>query len=144
MRKVNKYKNMSVHRSAARNEERPSSRIRTVYQPLVTQPVAKKTLCSSIGSHTISFVRACEQTFRTIVLDALEALESKKDGCLLGKPTGRRPVLPRPAPLPRRAPPRPDPPVVYQVWNREFYQTVFLSDGSDDRERWVLRSRTLQ
>ena len=36
----------------------------------------------------------------------------KRDGCLLGEPTRRRPVLPGPAPPPRRAPPRPDPPVV--------------------------------
>ena len=33
--------------------------------------------------------------------DALEVLEGKRNGCLLGEPTRRRPVLPGPA-LPRR------------------------------------------
>ena len=36
----------------------------------------------------------------TVVFDALETLEGKRDGCLLGEPTCRRPVLPGPA-LPR-------------------------------------------
>ena len=37
----------------------------------------------------------------------------KRDGYLLGEPSAFHPALPRPAPLLRRAPPRPDPPVVY-------------------------------
>ena len=41
-------------------------------------------------------VRACEETFRTIVFDALGG---KRDECVLGEPTRRRPVLPGPAPL---------------------------------------------
>ena len=46
---------------------------------------------------------------RTVVYDALEG---NRNGCLLGKPTPRHPVLPRTAPRLRRALPRPDPPVV--------------------------------
>ena len=62
--------------------------------------------------HRISFVRASDEAFKTVVLDVLDG---KRDGRLLGEPTRRRPVLPRPA-LPRRptyrAPPCPNPPVV--------------------------------
>ena len=49
-----------------------------------------------------------DRSFRTCVFDALGG---KRDGCLLGEPTRRRPVLPGPA-RPRRAPPRPDTPAV--------------------------------
>ena len=50
------------------------------------------------GLHKASFVRVSEESFRTVVFDALEALEGKGDGCLLGEPARRRPVLPGPAP----------------------------------------------
>ena len=61
-----------------------------------------------MGLHRISFVRASEETFRTAIFDALEG---KRDGCLLGEQTRRRPVLPRPAQprlaaTPCAAPPR--------------------------------------
>ena len=72
--------------------------------------------CSSAGLHRISFVRASENSFRTVVDDAPEG---NRDGCLLGEPTRRRPVLPRTAPPLRRAPPRP---------------VVFLGFGFD---RWT-------
>ena len=48
--------------------------------------------------HRISFVRDPEETFKTIVFDALG---DKRDGCVLGEPTHRHPILPDPAP-PRR------------------------------------------
>ena len=44
------------------------------------------------------------------------ALEGARDGCFLGEPFRRRPILPSPAPPPRRAPPRPDPPVVCSLF----------------------------
>ena len=61
------------------------------------------------GLHRISFVRASGESFNTVVFDCLEG---KGVGCFLGEPTRRRPVLPRPALPPRRAPRRLDQPVV--------------------------------
>ena len=49
----------SVHWSAARNEERSSSRGSTA---------GRKQICSPIGLHRISLVRASEETFRTVVV----------------------------------------------------------------------------
>ena len=72
-------------------------------------PRVNHSLCSSIGLHRISLVRASGETFGTCVFDALQGT---RDGCLLGEQFCRRPVLPGPAPPPRRAPPRPWPPVV--------------------------------
>ena len=63
-------------------------------------PRLNQTFCSSTDLHRISFVHASEETFRTVVFDALEG---KRVGRLLGEPTRRRPVLPRPVP-PRPAP----------------------------------------
>ena len=36
------------------------------------QPLVNRTFCSSTGLHRISFVRACEETFRTFVYGTLE------------------------------------------------------------------------
>ena len=47
-------------------------------------------LCSSMGSHGNSFVRASEEAFRPGVL---ESLGGKRVGCLVGEPTRRGPVL---------------------------------------------------
>ena len=55
------------------------------------QPLVIRTLCSLSGLNRVSLVRAVEQTFRTVVFDALGG---KKVGYLLGRPTRRRPVLP--------------------------------------------------
>ena len=76
-------------------------------------------LCSSIGLHWISFVRVSEESFRTVVFDALGG---KRVGCSLGEPTRRRPVLPgpvRPAAPPCAAPPQP----------RQWYVRVLGSTG---------------
>ena len=62
----------------------------------------------AFGLHRISLVRASEETFRRLVL---EALEGTRDACLLGEQFCWHPILPDPAPPPRRAP-RPDPLVV--------------------------------
>ena len=60
------------------------------------------------GLHKILVVSASGETFRRLVFDALGGT---RDACLLGELFCRRPVLPGPAPPPRRAP-RLDPPVV--------------------------------
>ena len=62
----------------------------------------------AFGLHRISPVRASGDTFRRREFDALEGT---RDPCLLGEQFCWHPVLPDPAPPPRRAP-RPDPPVV--------------------------------
>ena len=72
------------------------------------KPIINRSLCSSIGLHRISLVRASGESFRRRVFDALEGT---RGAYLLGELFCRRPVLPSPAPPPRRAP-RPDPPVV--------------------------------
>ena len=36
------------------------------------QPLVNRTFCSFTGLHRISFVRACEETFRTVFYSALE------------------------------------------------------------------------
>ena len=59
------------------------------------QPVVNCSLCSFIGLHRISLVRACGETFRRRVFDALGGT---RDACLLGKLFCRRPILPGPAP----------------------------------------------
>ena len=71
------------------------------------------------GLKGISFVRASEESFRTVVLDALEG---KRDACFLGEPTHRHPVLPRPARLRRPAVRRPAP-------TRPWYVLVLDSTG---------------
>ena len=80
------------------------SRLSTVCQLQVN-----RTFYSSSGFCENSFGRASGGTFSRIVYDAPEG---KRNGCFLGKPTRRPPVLPRTAPPLRRAPPRPDPPVL--------------------------------
>ena len=98
-----------------RAAERPSSRGQAGHKPLVN-----RALCSSIGLHRNSLVRASEVMSRTIVFDALEALESKRDGYSLGEPT--RGVPPCPAPLRAAAPPCAAPPRpargISGVWTR--------------------------
>ena len=89
-----------------------------------------------IGLHRISFVRASENMFRTIVYDALGC---KRDGCVLGEPTLRHPVLPGPA-LPRRpalCPPRTTPPVVCPGigFNKILPGQLSVSTSVSNRER---------
>ena len=69
-------------------------------------PQANRSLCSPIGLNWISLVRASGGAFGACVFDALGGT---RDSFLLGEPFCRRPVLPGPAPPPRRAPPRRDP-----------------------------------
>ena len=86
----------------------------------VVPRINRVSLSSSIGLHGISCVRASEETFRTVAFDALVR---KEDGCFLGGPSRRRPVLPFPAP-PRRTAvrrPSPDPPVVCPGFGLDKY-----------------------
>ena len=78
----------------------------TAGQPVIVYP--------AFGLNGISIVRASEGSFRTAVYDALGTLGGKGDGCLLGKPTRRRPVLPGPAPHRRPAVHHPAP---TRPWN---------------------------
>ena len=54
----------------------------------------------------------------TFVFDSLDILVTKKDGCLLGEPSRRNPVLPGPAPPRRPAGHRPAP-------TRPWYAQIF-------------------
>ena len=54
------------------------------------KPVVNRGFCSSTGLHRIFFVRACEESFRTVVYDTLEGWG---DGWLLGHPIRRRSVM---------------------------------------------------
>ena len=92
------------------NQERRTAVVPLI-NPLSTadRPLVKRGFGSSTALHRISLVRASGEMFKTCVFDALEGT---RDSCLLGEPFCRRRVLPGPAPPPRRAPPRPDPPVV--------------------------------
>ena len=64
------------------------------------KPRVNRTFCSSTGLHRISFVRACEETFRTVFYSALEG---QRGGWLPRPPKCRHLVLPSVAP-PRRPP----------------------------------------
>ena len=65
------------------------------------EPIVNRGLCSSIGLHGISLLRASEETFRRHLCDALEGT---REACLLDKQFSEQSVLPDPASLPRRAP----------------------------------------
>ena len=63
--------------------------------------------CSPIDLHSVSLVRAPEESFK---IDTIDAMEIPSVGTLLGRPFRRRPFLPRPAPFAAllcAAPPRP-------------------------------------
>ena len=60
--------------------------------------MVNRTFCSSSGLHRISFVRVCEETFRTVVYSAPEG---QRDCRLSRRPKCRHLVLPSVAP-PRR------------------------------------------
>ena len=75
--------------------------------------------CSFIGLHRLSVVRASRDTPRRVVFDRLKGT---RDGCLLGEPTRRRPVLPV------SAPPR-HPAVRRPVPTRSWYVRVLDSTG---------------
>ena len=96
---------------------------RALFVPLINwlsaagKTLVERGLGSSTALHRISLVRAAGKTFRTCVFDAFE---DTTDGCLLGKPFCRSPVLPGPAPSTRRAPPRPRPAGgMFVFWTRQ-------------------------
>ena len=73
----------------------------------------------------------------------LDRLEGKRDGCLLGEPTRRRPVLPVPAP-PRRGAvrrPVPDPPVVCPGFGFDRSNKLIIKMiNMDKRRRFTVQS----
>ena len=75
--------------------------------------LVNRSLCSFVGLHRVSFVRASEVMFGTVLFDALDG---KRDGFFwANRPVGV-PACPAPPCCtlpPRRPPSRPDPPVVY-------------------------------
>ena len=79
MKRVYRDKNASVHWPAARNEKRPSS-----HRYIADKPRVNRSLRSSVGLRMLSFIRASEETFGTIVSDVLGR---KKAGSVLGEPT---------------------------------------------------------
>ena len=84
------------------------------------KPWVNRGFCSSIGLHRVGFVRASRDTPRRVIFDRLGGA---RDGCLLGEPTRRRPVLPVPAPLRRPAVRRPpDPPVICPGFGLDKFQ----------------------
>ena len=91
--------------------------------------------CSSIGLHRISLVRASGETFRRRVFDALEGT---REACPLGEQFCWHPVLPDPAPPPRRAP-RPDPPVVCPGFGFDKFAAKIRSHAEVDYA--VIRDR---
>ena len=74
-------------------------------------PRLNRGFCSSVGFKYEVDCRASEESFRTVFSIRWGAREW---GCPLAGSSQRRPVLPQPRPVPplRRAPPRPDRPVV--------------------------------
>ena len=90
---------------------------------LADKLIVNRTFGFSIGLHMISFVRAFEESFRTVVFDALGG---KRLGRLLGKRTRRGLVLPRP--VPGHSPPRLDPLVVCPgFWFDKLCHVVVMS-----------------
>ena len=90
-------------RQAPSTSQRPGTK--SLFRP-TDKPCVNRPLCSPIGLHMVSLVRASGGSFRTVVYDALGW---GRVGCLLGEPIRRRPVLPGPAPPRRPAVRRPDP-----------------------------------
>ena len=107
MKRAYRGKRAAAHWSAARNEERFSSRDKAANQPL-TNRLSTGDFVPAFGLYRISLVRASGETFRRLVFDASGGT---RDACLLGDLFCRRPVLAGPAPPPCRAL-RLDPPVV--------------------------------
>ena len=60
------------------------------------QPLVNRTFCSSTGLHRISFVRACEETFRTVVYGTLGARGTVAFGADRNVGTLVCPASPRP------------------------------------------------
>ena len=88
------------------------------------KPRVKRGLCSSTGLHRISFVRGCEETFRTVVYDTMGGWQDRR---LLGRSNRRHAVLPGPAPPRRPAMRRADPPEVCPGFGLDRFLQMFAS-----------------
>ena len=96
----NKQRRYSSLQPKTKSDRRPA------YKPLLNRASTACFVLPAVYIRRLSFVRACEETFWTVVFDALGG---KRDGRALGKPTRRRPVLPGPAPPRRPTSRRPEP-----------------------------------
>ena len=86
------------------NDRTPADKPRINRLLTANTQVANRGVCSSISLHRISFVRASEESSRTVVFDPLDG----KKVVSPGEQTRRRPNPPRPA-SPRLASSRPVP-----------------------------------
>ena len=95
---------MTIRRRSNGQQPGTKSGRRPGNKPLV------RSLCSSIACYMISFVRASEESFRTVVCHALKFLEGKRNGCFWTNknfcvpfclaplhPDARHPAMRRPA-----------------------------------------------
>ena len=108
--------------------------------PTADKPRVNRGFCSSTGLHRISFVRACEETFRTVVYSALEG---QRGGWLPRPPKCRHLVLPSVAP-PRRPPcavPTRPARCVSGFWTRQVDST---GKNADSVTRGVRSERVLE
>ena len=111
-------KNIPGHALHEKGLQGPNKRRYTGQQPGTKsafrpgdEPVVNRGFCSSVG---FKYELDCS-CFRKDVQDSVrDLLGGKREGLFLGRidPTASRPTQPRSAPPPRRAPPRPDRPVV--------------------------------
>ena len=119
------------------------NRLSTAGQPRVNhESTAGQPLISFLHRFTWDFVRSC---FRRAVQDSVfDSLEGKKEGRFLAGSTRRRPVLPRLAPPspPRRAPPRPDWPVVCSGFGFDRYLYALLRTCTELRTTAMRRTTT--
>ena len=83
-------------RRAPTDPTRPSC-VRVLDSTGACQLVVNRSLCSSVGLHKVSHVRASEESFRRFVFGTLGGT---RDGRLLGQPFCRRSALPRRVPRP--------------------------------------------
>ena len=109
------------------------------------EPVVNRRFCSPIGLHRISLVRASGETFRRRFFDALEG--ARKD-CPLGEQFCWHPVLPDPAPPPRRAPRR-EPPVVCLGFgldrsNTSWLLLIYRTPNPGTKKAEMLRPDTME
>ena len=70
----------------SRHEGRAAIEARIIQASTADEPIVHHSFCSFIDLHRIVFTRASEESFRTGLFDAMEALEGRSVGCLLGEP----------------------------------------------------------
>ena len=101
MKRGHRVKKAPFHSSAAKKKSARGSH---------DKQIVNRTFCFLSGLYKITFVRASENTLRTMIYGSLEG---KRIGLLLGGPNRRRPALSRPA---RPAPP----PTIIRIQKKRF------------------------